>query len=310
MMFFIVVKIVEVGLCDGLQNEKIFVLIDVKIVFVDWLLCVGFCNVEVVLFVLLKWVLQMVDGVDVMVGIECCLGIVYLVFMLNLKGFENVVVVWVDEVVIFGVVSEVFLQWNINCSIVESIVCFEFVVKVVKDVGLWLCGSVLCMFGCLYQGEVLVVLVVDVVEWFVVFGCDEIDIVDMIGVGMLKCMCEVFVVVMCVFLCECLLGYFYDIYGQVFVNIYVVLFEGIEIFYVLVVGFGGCLYVKGVIGNVVIEDVLYLMQGFGIEIGIDFVQVVVVGDFILNVVGCVNVLCVGCVLFVKVWSVVDVVNCV
>ncbi|UJH73150.1 hydroxymethylglutaryl-CoA lyase [Burkholderia cenocepacia] len=262
-----------------------------KIALVDRLSRAGFRNVEAASFVSPKWVPQMADGADVMAGIERRAGTVYSVLTPNLKGFENAVAARADEVVIFGAASEAFSQRNINCSIAESIARFEPVAKAAKDAGLRLRGSVSCTLGCPYQGEVPVASVVDVVERFAALGCDEIDIADTIGVGTPKRTREVLAASRACSRANacratsttptarrlrtstrrCSKDRDLPRVGR---------------------GLGGCPYAKGATGNVATEDVLYLMQGLGIETGIDLAQVVAAGDFISNAIGNVSRACV------------------
>lgn len=285
MTFPTAVKIVEVGPRDGLQNEKTFVPTDVKIALVDRLSHAGFRNVEAASFVSPKWVPQMADGADVMAGIERRAGTVYSVLTPNLKGFENAVAARADEVVIFGAASEAFSQRNINCSIAESIARFEPVAKAAKDAGLRLRGSVSCTLGCPYQGEVPVASVVDVVERFAALGCDEIDIADTIGVGTPKRTREVLAAVTRVFPRERLSGHFHDTYGQALTNIYASLELGVHSFHASVAGLGGCPYAKGATGNVASEDVVFMLNGLGIETGVNLDQLVDAGAFISGVLG-------------------------
>jgi hydroxymethylglutaryl-CoA lyase len=141
--------------------------------------------------------------------------------------------------------------------------------------------------------------VVDVVERLAQLGCDEIDIADTIGVGTAKRTREVFDAVTKVFPRERLSGHFHDTYGQALANIYAALLEGITIFHASVAGLGGCPYAKGATGNVATEDVLYLMNGLGIETGVDLDQVVATGDFISNAIGRPNVSRAGKALLAK-----------
>ncbi|GAB7536721.1 hydroxymethylglutaryl-CoA lyase [Burkholderia sp. 22PA0099] len=282
------VKIVEVGPRDGLQNEKTFVPTDVKIALVDRLSHAGFRNVEAASFVSPKWVPQMADGAELMAGIARRPGTLYSALTPNLKGLENALAARADEVVIFGAASEAFSQKNINCSIAESIARFEPVARAAKEAGVRLRGSVSCALGCPYQGEVPVAAVIDVVERFAALGCDEIDIADTIGVGTAAQTRAVLAAVARVFPRERLSGHFHDTYGQALGNIYAALLEGIEIFHASVAGLGGCPYAKGATGNVATEDVLYLMQGLGIETGIDLMEVVEAGDFISRALGRAN----------------------
>jgi hydroxymethylglutaryl-CoA lyase len=279
------VKIVEVAPRDGLQNEKEFVPTETKIALVDRLARAGIANVEATSFVSPKWVPQMADAADVMSGIARRAGTIYSVLTPNLRGFEGALAARADEIVIFGAASEAFSQKNINCSIAESIARFEPVAKAAKDAGLRVRGSVSCALGCPYQGEVGIGAVVDVVERMKALGCDEIDIADTIGVGTPKRTREVMAAASKVFPRERLSGHFHDTYGQAVGNIYAALLEGIEIFHASVAGLGGCPYAKGATGNVATEDVVYLLNGLGIETGVDLDQLVDIGDWISRAIG-------------------------
>jgi len=279
------VKIVEVAPRDGLQNEKEQVPTAIKIELINRLSAAGFRNIESTSFVSPKWVPQMADAAEVMAGIERRAGTIYSVLTPNLRGFEGALAATADEIVIFGAASEAFSQKNINCSIAESIDRFAPVAHAAKEKGMRLRGSISCALGCPYQGEVPVASVVDVVERFAALGCDEIDIADTIGVGTPKRTKEVFAAVTQVYPREQLSGHFHDTYGQALANIYAALQEGIEIFHASVAGLGGCPYAKGATGNVATEDVLYLMNGLGIDTGIDLAQVVEIGDFISATIG-------------------------
>jgi hydroxymethylglutaryl-CoA lyase len=279
------VKIVEVGPRDGLQNEKEFVSTETKIELVNRLSDAGLRNVEATSFVSPKWVPQMADGAAVMAGIARRAGTIYSVLTPNMRGFEGAIEAKADEVVIFGAASEAFSQKNINCSIAESIARFEPVAKAAKDAGVRLRASISCALGCPYQGEVPVASVVDVVERMAALGCDEIDIADTIGVGTATRTREVLAAASRVFPRERLSGHFHDTYGQAVANIYAALQEGIEIFHASVAGLGGCPYAKGATGNVATEDVVYLMNGLGIETGIDLGKLVEIGDFISRAIG-------------------------
>ncbi|VXC63171.1 3-hydroxy-3-isohexenylglutaryl-CoA/hydroxy-methylglutaryl-CoA lyase [Burkholderia sp. 8Y] len=279
------VKIVEVAPRDGLQNEKEFVATETKIELVNRLARAGIVNVEATSFVSAKWVPQMADAAALMAGIERRPGTIYSVLTPNMRGYEGALEAKADEVVIFGAASEAFSQKNINCSIAESIARFEPVAKAAKEAGMRLRASISCALGCPYQGEVSVASVVDVVERMKALGCDEIDIADTIGVGTPERTREVVAAASKVFPRERLSGHFHDTYGQAIGNIYAALLEGIEIFHASVAGLGGCPYAKGATGNVATEDVVYLMNGLGIETGVDLDQLVETGDFISRAIG-------------------------
>ncbi|MFZ6735270.1 hydroxymethylglutaryl-CoA lyase [Undibacterium sp. Ji42W] len=274
------VKIVEVGPRDGLQNEKESIPADVKIELVNRLTAAGFVNIEAASFVSPKWVPQMATSAEVMAGITRKPGVIYSVLTPNMKGFEAALAAGADEVVIFSSASEAFAQKNINCSIAESIERFREVAEAAKANKIRLRGSISCAFGCPYQGEVAVDSVSDVVQRLRDLGCDEIDIADTIGVGTARQVQNVMQRVAQDFPVAALSGHFHDTYGQALANIYASLEVGISIFHSSVAGLGGCPYAKGATGNVSTEDVLFLMQGLGIQTAIDLNTVVDAGQFI------------------------------
>jgi hydroxymethylglutaryl-CoA lyase len=274
------VKIVEVGPRDGLQNEQQTIAAGIKIELVDRLTQAGFANIEAASFVSPKWVPQMATSADVMNGIARKPGVVYSALVPNMQGFDAALAAHADEVVIFGAASEAFSQKNINCSIAESIARFREVAQAAKQNGLRLRGSISCSFGCPYQGEVSLESVADVVQRLRDLGCDEIDIADTIGVGTPNKVHAVMQRAAKEFPMAQLSGHFHDTYGQALANIYAGLEAGVSIFHASVAGLGGCPYAKGASGNVATEDVLYLMQGLGIETGIDLDAVVDAGQFI------------------------------
>lgn len=175
---------------------------------------------------------------------------------------------------------------NINVGIDELLVCFVLILECVCVDGVKVCGYVFIVLGCLYQGEVLVSEVVCVVIVLYVMGCYEILLGDIIGVGILCKVCVMLYVVVAELLMLVFVVYFYDIYGQVLVNIDVCLDEGVCVVDFVVFGVGGCLYVKGVSGNVVSEDVVYLLYGIGMCIGIDLLVLVVIGCWLVVWLGC------------------------
>lgn len=274
------VKIVEVSPRDGLQNEKMFVETGVKIELINRLSAAGFQNIEAASFVSPKWVPQMADAAAVMTAIERRPGAIYSVLTPNLRGINDALAANADEVVIFGAASEAFSQKNINCSIAESIARFEPVAAAAKTAGVRLRGSISCALACPYQGETPVESVLDVVRRMMALGCDEIDIADTIGVGTARQVKRVMKAVVQIIDPARVSGHFHDTYGQSLANILASLEVGISIFHSSVAGLGGCPYAKGATGNVATEDVLYMMQGLGIDTGVDLNSVVDTGQWI------------------------------
>ncbi|CUA93470.1 hydroxymethylglutaryl-CoA lyase [Thiomonas bhubaneswarensis] len=274
------VEVVEVGPRDGLQNEARPVPLDIKVDLIDRLSAAGFANVEAAAFVSPKWVPQMADSAAVMAQIRRRPGTVYSALVPNMKGMEAALAAGVGEVVVFSAASEAFAQKNINCSIAESIERFRPVAEAARAAGVKLRGSISVALGCPYQGEVAPSAVAEVVRRMADLGCDSIDIADTIGVGTPVRVQAVFEASAAVFPMHRLAGHFHDTYGQALANIYAALQLGVASFHASVAGLGGCPYARGATGNVATEDVLYLLQGLGVETGVDLRAVVEAGDFI------------------------------
>ena len=279
------VRIVEVGPRDGLQNEKQVIPLEAKVELIQRLADAGCPNVEAASFVSPKWVPQMADSPQVMATIRRHPGTIYSALVPNMKGLEAALAAKMDEVAVFGSASEPFSQRNLNCSIEESIERFRPVARAAKDAGIRLRGSVSVAFGCPIQGEVAVSAVTDLVRRFIDLGCDDIDICDTIGVSTAGHTRTVMEAAAGVFPIDRLAGHFHDTYGQALANIYASLEAGISMYHSSIAGLGGCPYAKGATGNVATEDVLYLLNGLGIETGIDFEKMFDAGQFISRVLG-------------------------
>ena len=274
------VHLTEVGPRDGLQNEQQPVPVDIKVGLCERLLAAGVRQLEATSFVSPKWVPQMADAAQVMARVPRLPGVTLSVLTPNIKGFEGALAAGAHEVVIFGSASEAFSHRNINCSIAESIERFRPVAQAAQAAGMRVRAAVSVAFGCPYQGEVPIASVVDVVERFRDLGCDEIGIADTIGTGTAEHVKRVLEAAARVFPLDRLSGHFHDTYGQAITNVYASQQVGVARFYTSIAGLGGCPYAKGATGNVASEDVLYLLNGLGIETGIDLDAMVEAGQWI------------------------------
>ncbi len=274
------VHITEVGPRDGLQNEQQPVPVDIKVGLCERLLAAGVRQLEATSFVSPKWIPQMADAAQVMARLPRPAGVTLSVLTPNLKGFEGALAAGAHEVVIFGAASEAFSHRNINCSIAESIERFRPVAHAAQAAGLRVRASVSVAFGCPYQGDVPVASVVDVVSRFKDLGCDEIGIADTIGVGTAEQVKRVLEAAARAYSIDKLSGHFHDTYGQAIANVYASLQVGVSRFDTSIAGLGGCPYARGATGNVATEDVLFLLDGLGIETGIDFDRMVDTGQWI------------------------------
>jgi hydroxymethylglutaryl-CoA lyase len=279
------VTLVDVGPRDGLQNEKQMIPAEVKVDLVDRLTDAGFRAIEVTSFVSPKWVPQMADGAEVMARIRRKPGVVYSVLVPNMKGFEAALPAGPDEIVVFGAASEAFSQKNINCSIAESIERFRPVVTAARERGIHTRGAISCALGCPYQGEVKPEAVGYVARLMKEIGVQHCGVADTIGVGTPRATQAAMEAALAHYELADVSGHFHDTYGQAIGNIYACLEMGISIFDTSVAGLGGCPYAKGATGNVATEDVLYLLQGLGIDTGVDLGKVVAAGQWVSGILG-------------------------
>ncbi len=279
------VTLVDVGPRDGLQNEKQAIPADIKVELVDRLTAAGLAAIEVTSYVSPKWVPQMADAAEVMTRIRRKPGVTYSVLVPNMKGFEAALPGRPDEVVVFAAASEAFSRKNINCSIEESIERFRPVVEAARAAGIRVRGALSCALGCPYEGPVAPAHVGRVAALMKAIGVQHLGVADTIGTGTPRATQAALEAALAHFPLADVSGHFHDTYGQAIANVYASLELGVSTFDTSVAGLGGCPYAKGATGNVATEDVLYLLDGLGIDTGIDFAQVVEIGQWISGVLG-------------------------
>ena len=276
---------IDVGPRDGLQNEKQPVPAAVKIELVHRLQAAGLQEIEVTSFVSPKWVPQMADNTEVMAGIARQPGVRYSVLTPNLQGFEAALTTRPDEIVVFGAASEAFSRKNINCSIAESIERLAPVVQAARAAGIAVRGAMSCTVGCPYEGEIAPERVAYLAGLMKGIGVQRVDVADTIGVGTPLKVQRAIEATLRHYTLDEVSGHFHDTYGQALSNTYAALQMGVWNFQSSVAGLGGCPYAKGATGNVSTEDVVYLLQGLGIDTGIDLDTLVDAGAFISDFLG-------------------------
>ena len=279
------VKLVEVGPRDGLQNEAAPVSTEVKVELIHRLQDAGLKVIEATAFVSPKWVPQMADNAQVMAALRRKPGVSYPVLVPNKKGLDAALAAKAEEVVVFGAATEAFSRRNTNCSIAEGLARFADVAREALAQGLKVRGDISVCLGCPYEGDVKPEAVVRVARELDAMGCYEITICDTIGTGTAGKARAVFEAVMKHIPAARLAGHFHDTYGQAVANVYAALECGVPTFDSSVAGLGGCPYAKGATGNVATEDVLYLLDGLGIETGVAIDKLIAAGDYICGVLG-------------------------
>lgn len=274
------VKIVEVGPRDGLQNEKQIVPTEIKIELINRLTEAGVRVIEATSFVSPKWVPQMGDNAAVLHGISKHPAAVYPVLTPNLQGFDAAVQAGATEFAIFAAASEAFSRKNINCSIAESLKRFEPVLSSASALDMKVRGYVSCVVGCPYEGAIAPEQVASVAQTLFDMGCYEVSLGDTIGVGNPASVQRMIEACARRIPIGKLAGHYHDTYGMAIANIHASLQSGMAVFDASVAGLGGCPYAKGASGNVATEDVVYLLDGLGIETGIDLAKLAAIGDWI------------------------------
>jgi hydroxymethylglutaryl-CoA lyase len=256
-----------------------------KIELINRLAKAGLRHIEATSFVSAKWVPQMGDNAEVMAGIDRKPGVTYPVLTPNLKGFEAALQAGATEVAIFAAASEAFSQKNINCSIAESIERFAPVAEASRYHGIRMRGYISCVVSCPYEGDIAPAKVAEVAKALDKLGVYEISLGDTIGAATPLKIKAMLAAVKAHVAIDRLAIHCHDTYGQALANIYAALEEGVSVVDSSVAGLGGCPYAKGASGNVATEDVLYMLDGMGIETGVDLAGIVDAAWFISNVLG-------------------------
>jgi hydroxymethylglutaryl-CoA lyase len=279
------VRIVEVGPRDGLQNESAYVGTATKLELIRRLAAAGLRHIEATAFVSPRWVPQMADHGDVMRGLPVDPGRRYVALVPNLQGFEAAVAAGAGEVAIFSAASETFSRRNTHCSIAEGFERFAAVMLAARTRGIAVRGYVSCALGCPFEGDIAPAAVADVARRLVDIGCYEVSLGDTIGVGtpgkvlrLLEAVTHQLPVVQ-------LAGHFHDTWGQGLANVCAALQAGVTVFDSSVAGLGGCPFARGATGNLATEDLVYLLQGLGIETGVDLEALAEAGEFICHALG-------------------------
>jgi len=276
---------VEVGPRDGLQNESALVPTEVKVGLIDRLTDAGLPAIEATSFVSPKWVPQMADAASVLAAIRRGPGVRYPVLTPNIEGFEAALAAGCDEVAVFVAASETFSRKNINCSIAESLERARPVVGAATAHGIPVRGYISCVLGCPYEGDVEPGRVRDIAAALHAIGCYEISLGDTIGTGTPGKTQKLIATVSQAVPIVKQAGHFHDTYGQALANVYAALEMGVATFDSSVSGLGGCPYAKGATGNVASEDLLYLLQGLGLETGVDMTRLRIAGRYISDSLG-------------------------
>ncbi len=262
------VQVVEVGPRDGLQNESTRLATADKIRFIDALSAAGLPVVEITSFVNPKWVPQLDDAEAVASGIARKAGTRYSALVPNIAGLERALGAGLEEVAIFAAASESFSRRNINKSIDESLALYGEVATRARVAGIRLRAYLSTSFGCPYEGAVPIARVVALSERLLELGAFEVAVSDTIGVAHPGQVWDVLDALLPRIPASRLALHFHDTRGTALSNVLAALEAGVTTFDSSAGGLGGCPYAPGASGNLATEDLVYLLDGLGIETGV------------------------------------------
>jgi isopropylmalate/homocitrate/citramalate synthase len=276
------VTIVEVGPRDGLQNEQALVSTADKIAFVNLLSAAGLPVIEVSAFVSPKWVPQMADATEVFAAIARRPGVRYTALVPNLAGLERATAVGVTEVAIFASSTETFSRKNINQGVDESLATYKQVCDRAIAAGLRVRGYLSTAFGCPFEGDVDPVRVAEIAARVLDLGVFEVAISDTIGIAHPGQVPRVLDAVLARIPLDRIALHFHDTRGTALANVLASLQFGVATFDASSGGLGGCPYAPGAAGNLATDDLVYMLDGLGIETGVSLHAVGAASAFIAS----------------------------
>jgi hydroxymethylglutaryl-CoA lyase len=279
------VRIVEVGPRDGLQNEARTVPTDKKAEFIRLLAAAGLKDIEVASFVHPKWVPQLADAQELISQLDSIPDVRYSALVPNMKGLERAIASGIRRIAVFTAASETFNRKNINMGVDESIDAFRPVVEGALKEGISVRGYLSTAFVCPYEGRIAAERVVDVTRSLFDLGVDEVSIGDTIGAATPQDVGTTVGVLLQYFDASRLAMHFHDTYGMAVANVYQALQMGISVFDSSAGGLGGCPYAPGASGNAATEDLVYLFENLGIQTGVSLKSLRIASRFIAKELG-------------------------
>jgi hydroxymethylglutaryl-CoA lyase len=264
------VRIWEVGPRDGLQNEKAIVSLDTKLEFLGRLADAGLRVIEATSFVHPKWVPQLADAEDLLARLDRRRGVAYPVLVPNERGLDRALAAGVDSIAVFASATETFAKRNLNSTFDDQFTMFDPVVRRARDAGLAVRAYTSMSFGDPWEGRVPVDQVVAACRRLRDMGCTQLSLGDTIGVAtpghvtaLLTALTGAGIGI------EAVAVHFHDTYGQALANTFAALQSGVSTVDSSAGGLGGCPYAGSATGNLATEDLVWMLEGLGIDSGVD-----------------------------------------
>jgi len=268
------VRIVEVGPRDGLQNERVALSIDDRLTLIAKLVDAGLVDIEAGAFVSPKRVPNMAGSGELMKRLPRSGGVSYPCLVPNDTGLDAALDSGCRDIAIFAAVSETFSQRNTACSVAESMARLRAVSRRALDSDVRVRGYLSCVIGCPYEGPIAAGIVADMALQLIDMGCHEVSLGDTTGIGTPEQIRRLIDAVSARVPVHLLAGHFHDTWGMGVANVYAALQSGVAVFDASIGGLGGCPFAPGASGNVATEDVVYMLEGAGVDTGVDLGKLV------------------------------------
>lgn len=273
------VTVVDVAPRDGLQNEHARITTAQKVMLVNLLSDAGVPVIESGAFVSAKWVPQMADTAEVLLDIARRPGTSYPVLVPNVRGLERALATGAREIAVLAAASETFSRRNINQSIDESLVTLATVCKRAIQEGIKIRAYLSTCFGCPYEGDVPSARVGELTKKLLDLGVFEVVISDSIGVAHPAQVWQVLDAITSYASLACVALHLHDTRGTALANVLAGLQAGVTTYYASCGGLGSCPYAPGASGNLATEDLVYMLNGLGINTGIDLDRLLAASTF-------------------------------
>jgi hydroxymethylglutaryl-CoA lyase len=279
------VSVYEVSARDGLQNERATVPLRSKLRLIDALAQAGLARIEITSFVSPKWIPQLADADEVARHAKAPPGVTFSALCPNPKGLERARAAGMAEIAVFISASETHNRKNVNKTIADTLAAFADTIGPAVASGMRVRGYLSTVWGCPYEGDVDPQRALEIAEKLLAMGCYQISLSDTIGVGTPRQTARILALAKRAIPLERLAMHMHDTRGTALANVLVGLEAGIRTFDASVGGLGGCPYAPGAAGNLATEDLVYMLQGMGIETGIDLELLVEAGRVAESIVG-------------------------
>jgi hydroxymethylglutaryl-CoA lyase len=263
------VRITEVGLRDGLQNQPHPVSTSGKLVLANSLFKAGLRYLETASFVHPKAVPQMADAAEVSAGISSerladCMALVP-----NLKGYARAKAAGYQRVAVVISTTDTFNQRNLNMTRAETERVCQEVIQQGRADGMSVRAYVSGALGCPYDGDVPASIVHTLAQRMIEAGASDIAISDTIGAGNPRQIEAILKPLLAQYSPSLFSLHLHDTRGTALVNVWAGIESGVRHFDASIGGLGGCPFAPGATGNVATEDLVHLLHGAGFETGVN-----------------------------------------